>query len=168
MHRIARGRWLWPVVFALAPLLVLGFWLAALYESDRFAHHSAIADARILDSDLGCLGAYGSPSSTGVGWRSSIRYEIEFPYAGGVHATSVRRPCDVIPPDFGRGRGSIWVEYDLDSPDRVRVQGDQTVDARARWLWQLLVTVLTAEGVVLLWRRRQRGPAAGRRPTGAA
>ena len=61
MHRIARGRWLWLVVFALAPLLVLGFWLAALYERDRFAHHSAIADARILDSDLGCLGAQRQP-----------------------------------------------------------------------------------------------------------
>ncbi len=113
-----------PVAFVLAPLLVLGLWLAALYENDRFTHHSAIADARILDSDLGCLGAYGSPSSTGVGWRNAIRYEIEFPYAGGVHATSVRRPCDVIPPDFGRGRGSIWVEYDVDHPDRIRVQND--------------------------------------------
>ena len=78
-------------MFLLAPLLVLGFWLASLYESDRFAHHSAIADARILDSDLGCLGAYGSPGSTGVGW-----------------------------------------------------------------LWQLLVTVLAAEGILLLWRWRQR------------
>ena len=48
-----------PVVFVLAPLLALGLWLAALYENDRFAHHSALADARILDSDLGCLGAYG-------------------------------------------------------------------------------------------------------------
>ena len=61
-----------PVAFVLAPLLVLGFWLAALYENDRFTHHSAIADARILDSDLGCLGAMGSPSSTGVGWRNAI------------------------------------------------------------------------------------------------
>ena len=42
-----------------------------------------LADARILDSDLGCLGAMGSPSSTGVGWRNAIRYEIEFAYAGG-------------------------------------------------------------------------------------
>jgi hypothetical protein len=149
------------VAFVLAPLLVLGFWLTAVYENDRFAHHSAIADARILDSDLGCLGAMGSPSSTGVGWRNAIRYEIEFAYAGGVHATSVRRPCDVIPPDFGRGRGYIWVEYDVDQPDRIRVQNDPTAAARVRWLWQLLITVLAAEGVILLWRWRQhRTPAA--------
>lgn len=144
------------LAFVLAPLLVLGFWLTSLYENDRFTHHSALADARILGSDLGCLGAYGSASSTGVGWRNAIRYDIEFPYAGGVHATSVRRPCAVIPPDFGRGRGFIWVEYDVDHPDRVRVQNDPTADARVRWLWQLLVTVLAAEGFVILWRRRQR------------
>ena len=147
-----------PVVFVLAPLLALGFWLASLYESDRFAHHSAIADAQILDSDLGCIGANGSPSSTGVGWRNSISYQIEFPYAGVLHTTTVRRPCDVIPPDFGRGRGAIWVEYDVNAPDRVRVQGDRTVATRAGWLWQLLVTVLAAEGILLLWRWRQRRP----------
>jgi len=145
-----------PVAFVLAPVLVLGFWLVALYENDRFAHHSTIADARILDSDLGCLGTYGSPSTTGVGWRNAIRYEIEFPYAGGVHATSVRRPCDVIPPDFGRGRGAIWVEYDVDHPDRIRVQNDPTAAARVQWLRQLLITVIAAEGVILLWRWRQR------------
>jgi hypothetical protein len=144
-----------PVAFVLAPLLVLGLWLAALYENDRFTHHSAIADARILDSDLGCIGAMGSPSSTGVGWRNAIRYEIEFSYAGGVHTTSVRRPCDVIPPDFGRGRGSIWVEYDVDHPDRIRVQNDPTAAARVQWLRQLLITVLAAEAFILLWRRRQ-------------
>jgi len=145
-----------PVVFVLAPLLALGFWVAALYENDRFTHHAAIADARILDSDLGCIGAMGSPSSTGVGWRNAIRYEIEFSYAGGVHTTSVRRPCDVIPPDFGRGRGSIWVEYDVDNPDRIRVQNDPTAAGRVRWLRQLLITVLAAEAFILLWRRRQR------------
>ncbi|GAA3702127.1 hypothetical protein GCM10022204_18860 [Microlunatus aurantiacus] len=139
----------------LLPLLVLGFWLSARHEADRFAHHSVLADARITGSDLGCLGAMGSPSSTGVGWRNAIRYDIAIPYAGGVHLTRVTRPCDVIPPDFGRGRGYIWVEYDVDHPDRVRVQGDPTADARVRWLWQLLVTVLAAEGFVLLWRRRQ-------------
>jgi hypothetical protein len=147
-----------PVVFVLAPLLALGLWLAALYENDRFAHHAALADARILDSDLGCLGAMGSPSSTGVGWRNAITYEIEFAYAGGTHATSVRRPCDVIPPDFGRGRGFIWVEHDVDHPDRIRVQNDPTAAARVRWLRQLLITVLAAEGVILLWRRRQSRP----------
>ena len=141
----------------LVPLLVLGFWLAALYENDRFAHHAALADARILDSDLGCLGAMGSPSSTGVGWRNAIIYQVEFPYTGGTHSTSVRRPCDVIPPDFGRGRGFIWVEYDVDDPDRIRVQNDPTAEARVRWLRQLLVTVLAAEGFLLLWRWRQRG-----------
>ena len=145
------------LAFVLAPLLVLGFWLTALYENDRFARHSALADARILDSDLGCLGAMGSPSSTGVGWGTAITYEIEFAYGGGTHTTSVRRPCDVIPPDFGRGRGFIWVEYDVDDPDRIRVQNDPTAEARVRWLRQLLVTVLAAEGVLLLWRWRQRG-----------
>jgi hypothetical protein len=61
----------------------------------------------------------------------------------------------VIPPDFGRGRGFIWVEYDVDHPDRIRVQNDPTAGARVRWRRQLLVTVLAAEGVILLWRWRQ-------------
>ncbi len=151
-------------VFVVLPLLVLGSWLSARHEADRFAHHAVLADARITGSDLGCLGAMGSPSSTGVGWRSAIRYDIEIPYAGGVHLTTVRRPCDVIPPDFGRGRGYIWVEYDVDHPDRVRVQNDPTAEARVRWLWQLLITVLAAEGVVLLWLWRRRQAAVARRP----
>ena len=70
------------VVAVLLPCLVLGFWLSARHEADRFAHHAVLADAKITDSDLGCLGAMGSPSSTGVGWRNAIRYEIEIPYAG--------------------------------------------------------------------------------------
>ena len=44
----------------------------------------------------------------------------------------------------------------MDHPDRIRVQNDPTAAARVRWLWQLLITVLAAEGVILLWRWRQR------------
>ena len=148
-RRRALGRWLLGVVGVLVPLLVAGWWLGARYEADRFAHHSVRADAKITGSNLGCLGAYGMPGSGG----GSITYDIEFAYAGGTHATSVRRPCDVTPPDFGRGRGAIWVEYDVDDPDRVRVVNDDTAPRRAAWLRQLLVTVLAAEGVILLWRR---------------
>jgi hypothetical protein len=129
----------------------------ARYEADRFLHHAAVADARILGSDLGCLGAYGSSSSTPTGLSGSITYQIEFRYVGGLHTTSVRRPCHVIPPDFGRGRGAIWVEYDVDHPDRVRVQGDDTAEVRARWWRDALFTVLVAEGVLLLWRRSRAG-----------
>ena len=81
-----------PVAFVLAPLLVLGFWLAALYENDRFTHHSAVADARILDSDLGCLGAYGSPARPGSagGTRSPTRSSSPTPAACTPPASGVR------------------------------------------------------------------------------
>ena len=38
------------------------------------------------------------------------------------------------------------------------MQNDPTAAARVRWLRQLLITVLAAEGVILLWRRRQSRP----------
>lgn len=140
------------VLFVAAPLLVLAAWLWSLYVADRFAHHAVRADAKITGSDLGCLSAYGSPGSGG----GSIRYDIVFPYAGGMYATTVRKPCAVTPPDFGRGRGAIWIEYDADHPDRVRVVNDDTAAERALFLRRLLITVLAAEGVIVLWRWRQR------------
>lgn len=139
------------MAFVLAPLLVLVAWLWSLHVADRFAHHAVRADAKITGSDLGCLVAYGG-SGFGSG---SIRYDIEFPYAGGTHVTTVRKPCGVTPPDFGRGRGAIWIEYDVDHPDRVRVVNDTSAADRAAFLGRLLLTVLTAEGVLLLWRWRQ-------------
>ena len=51
------------------------------------SHNFAVTvDALILDSDIGCFGAYGS----GAGWagKSTITYTVEFPYAG---APTVRR-----------------------------------------------------------------------------
>jgi hypothetical protein len=128
----------------------------SLYVAGRFEHHAVRADAKILDSDHGCLSAYGSRGSGG----GSIRYRIEFAYQGVIHTTTVRRPCDVTPPDFGRGRGAIWIEYDVDQPDRVRVVNDDSVRQRATWLRELLLTVLAAEGIILLWRWRTRAVSA--------
>ena len=66
------------------------------YRAYRFGHFAVTVDALILDSDLGCFGAYGGGS--GMGTKSSITYTVEFPYAGtstgptsSVPATSSRR-----------------------------------------------------------------------------
>jgi hypothetical protein len=131
--------------------------LGSAYRAYRFAHHSVRVDALILDSDLGCFGPYGSGS--GLGSKSSITYSVEFPYAGGTHRTKVRRPCDVYPPGFGRGRGRIWVEYDRANPDRVRVQLDDRDRVRARSAGVGLVAYAAAVlGLVAV--RRSPGPAA--------
>jgi hypothetical protein len=127
------------------------------YRAYRFAHFAVTVDALIIDSDLGCFGAYGS--GTGMGRKPTITYTVEFPYAGGTHRTTVRRPCDVVPPDFGRGRGWIWIQYDRDDPDRTRVLNDDKDRRRTRNLGVALV----AYGSVVLGIVAVRSRTAGHR-----
>jgi hypothetical protein len=110
------------VLVVLVGAALLASTVCAAFRAYRLDRFGVLVDARILDSDMGCFGAYGSGS--GLGSKSTITYTVEFPYAGAAHRTKVRRPCDVIPPGFGRGRGRIWVQYDRDDPDRIRVQND--------------------------------------------
>ncbi len=101
--------------------------LVSAHEADQPDHHSTVVDARSIDSDLGRIGAYGSRSSSGVGWRSSVRYEIEFPPLRSRHAHH-HRPATVRgdPARLRPGPGYIWVEVDSNNPDRVRVVGRAT------------------------------------------
>jgi hypothetical protein len=145
------------VAVVLVGVALLAATVGSAYRAYRVAHYGVLVDALILDSDLGCFGAYGS--GTGLGSKSSITYVVEFPYAGGTHRTEVRRPCDVIPPDFGRGRGRIWVRYDRDNPDLVRVQYDDRDRVVARNAGFVLVAYASAVlGLVAV--RRSPGSAA--------
>lgn len=123
----------WTTVAALAIAgVLLGLQLAqSLYLADRFANHAEVADAEITETlQTGCLGAIGMPG-TGPGttvWR------VTFPHAGGRHVTTVSRPCNVVPPDFGRGRGAVWIEYDVDNPDLNRVVNDRGAETAVTWL----------------------------------
>ena len=114
-------------------LALFGLLVSSAVAAYHFHRHAVIVDARILDSDLGCFGASGS-GSTPSGDRSSITYDVQFAVAGSPYRTSVKRPCGVIPPDFGRGRGSIWVEYDREDPERVRVLNDHRAETDTRTL----------------------------------
>lgn len=149
----------------MAALALTGLLLAVqlgqfLYLSDRFVHHSEVADARITETlQTGCLGAIGSALTTGSGttvWR------VTFPYRGAVHTTTVARPCDVVPPDFGRGRGAVWIEYDVDNPDLNRVLNDHRAETAVPWLTAGGVAYLCVLAVCV-WRWRagsRRGPQA--------
>lgn len=147
------------VMLALVVMFGIGLVAATLssaYRAYRFAHFTVTVDALILDSDNGCFGAHGGGS--GMGSKSSITYTVEFPYAGGTHRTSVQRPCDVYPPDFGRGRGRIWVQYDRADPDRIRVLNDDRVRFHARNFVVALVIYASA-AVALVAVRRSPGRA---------
>lgn len=132
----AGQRWLLTVFVALvagAGAIWLGFELrTAMNLADRFAHHSVTVDATITGTvRLGCFGASGIGRGLGSG---DTVYAITFPHPGGVHETTVTRPCDVIPPDFGRGRGAIWIQYDVADLDRTRVLTDTTAERTVRVL----------------------------------
>lgn len=144
--------------------LLLGAWIASqAWLANRFVHHSQTVDAHIVRTEkLGCFGPIGS--GTGIGNGDTV-YAITFPHAGGVHSTTVTRPCDVIPPDFGRGRGAIWVQYDIDDLDRTRVLHDTRAEDSVPRLAMVLVAWVAAVAVFGLTRRRRPpgGPRAGRR-----
>ena len=143
-------------LLALAILLgaaLLAATAGSAYRAYRLDRFGVLVDALILDSDLGCFGAYGNGS--GLGTKSTITYTVEFPYGGATHRTTVRRPCDVYPPGFGRGRGRIWVQYDRDDPDRIRVQYDDRDRVVARNAGVGLVAYASA-GLALVAVRRSR------------
>ena len=129
--RFRGDRWAYSVFAALVGVWLAAAWANAWYVADRFAHHSVIVDATIVRTiQLGCFGARGS--GTGMGSGDTI-YSITFPHPGGVHATTVTRPCHVIPPDYGRGRGAVWIQYDVDNLDRTRVLNDTGAERFVTW-----------------------------------
>ncbi len=112
--RMARGR---ERLIVGAALLFFTVLLAAMlaynaWLGDRFVNHSVIVDARLVDRvDIQCIGASGGGllgSGTNTWW-------VEFPVPTGLHQTRLVHPCDVTPPDFGRGRGYMWMQYDKDN-----------------------------------------------------
>lgn len=140
--------------------LVVGIVLN-LYTVDRFARHGRIADAYITGvPKLGCFGPIGD--GTGLG-RGSTVYAIRYVHPGGVHETTVTRPCDVIPPDFGRGRGFIWIQYDAEDLDRTRVLNDTSAeDAVVPSSGLLGVDLIAVASLAAWWRRRIRRAAQAR------
>jgi len=146
-------RWvLRPLATVALGIALLGLLAHSAVAAYHFSYHAVVVDARIIDSDLGCFGASGS-GSTSIGNRKSITYEIVFPRASGTVQTSVQRPCTVIPPDFGRGRGSIWVEYDREDPSRIRVLNDHRAETDTRTLSLLLGAYLAG---LVAWAIRRR------------
>lgn len=140
-------------------LVLFGLLVTTAHTAYRFERFAAVADARILDSDSGCFGAYGT-GSTGSGDKKTITYTVEFDVDGGVHRTRVKRPCDVIPPDFGRGRGSIWVQYDRLDLDRIRVLNDDRAKVQTEILSVLFGAYVVGVLTVVVAARRRR-PAEG-------
>lgn len=92
---------------------------AKAYHLHRF-DDAVTADGKILNQGLNCF-----LKSTGY-----ERTQVRFPVPGGVHTAWVNRPCWVKPPDWGFGRGAIWIQYDRRDPDRLRVLTD-TSDSEA-------------------------------------
>lgn len=155
MSKRDRQRILWPLATVALGFALLGLLVHNAVAAYHFTHHAVVVDARITDTDLGCFGAFGS-GSTSIGDRKSITYEIVFPRASGVVQTSVERPCGVIPPDFGRGRGSIWIEYDREDPRRIRVLNDHRAETDTRTLSLLFGAYLVGLGVWAGARRARR------------
>lgn len=138
---------------ALGAVLLLVSIIGEARTADRFVNRALTVDAHIVRTvKLGCFGPIGS--GTGIG-RGDTIYEVTFPHAHGVHTTTVTRPCDVVPPDFGRGRGAIWIQYDVDDLDRTRVLTDTRAEDSVPRLAMVLAAWVTA--VVVFWltlRRR--------------
>lgn len=145
------------ILAALTGVLLAVSVVHAGHRNHRLAEHAVVVDAEILDSDLGCITATGGSSSVG---GPTITYRVRFPLDDGrLHTTSVVRPCTVIPPDFGRGRGSIWVEYDRDDPDRIRVLNDRSLIARMQILSVLTgIALAVSVGCLIGYRRTSRTP----------
>ena len=147
-------RWLATLLLAAAGALLLWQIGSHAFRGYRLDHHGVTVDAKILDSDVGCFGAIGG-GSTSIG-GSTITYTVRFRTDAGLHVTDVTRPCRVIPPDFGRGRGAIWVQYDSANPDRVRVVNDNS-DVRAVQILSVVGGIyLAALMIIVLVRRRRR------------
>lgn len=164
--RMARGR---ERLIVGAALLFFTMFLAAMlaynaWLGDRFVNHSVIVDARLVDRiDIQCIGASGGGllgSGTNTWW-------VEFPVPEGLHQTRLVHPCDVTPPDFGRGRGYMWMQYDEDNYDRTRVLNDTTAEDSVRPLTLGLIVWVPATAVIWrLWFRR--GGTSGTKPVKSA
>jgi hypothetical protein len=143
-------------VVLLIPVIMVAATARVGFDAYRFEHYAVTVDALIIGSDGGCIGAFGSGGGSGVGGKRAITYLVEFPYRGQPFRTQVVRPCRVVPPDFGRGRGSIWVQYDQDHPDRIRVLNDNEATVNVRLLAIVLGAYLMIAGVGAVVLRRTR------------
>jgi len=146
---------LWTVLLVI-PVIMLAAIAKVGFDAYRFEHHAVTVDALIISSDTGCIGAFGGGGGSGVGGKTSITYLVEFPYQGQPFRTDVVRPCRVVPPDFGRGRGSIWVQYDQDHPQRIRVLNDNEAAVITRLIAIVLSAYLLIVGVGSVVIRRTR------------
>ncbi|QDP97956.1 hypothetical protein FOE78_20455 [Microlunatus elymi] len=138
------------ILAAVAALLLFQLGSHA-YRAYRLDHHGVRVDAKILSSDVGCFGAIGS-GSTPIGGKT-ITYRVRFPIPTGEHTTKVTRPCRVIPPDFGYGRGAIWIQYDAGNPDRTRVLGDNTDREAVKILAVVTLIYLVGLAIAILAQR---------------
>lgn len=107
-------------ILAVAGLMLAGI-AAKAYRAHRFAEYAVTADGTILQQGLNCF-------LTDSGYE---RIKVDFPISDGRrHVAWVVHPCRVIPPDWGHGRGAVWIQYDRQDPDRLRVENDTSdVDA---------------------------------------
>ncbi|MFV0453163.1 MAG: hypothetical protein ACK5LS_13155 [Propioniciclava sp.] len=168
--RLRRDQQWWVVTVALGRLIA-GFLAWSLYLENRFLHHARTVDARIVETvRTGCFTAAGGSQGRGSG---DTVYAVEFLDDGRLIRTRVTRPCRVIPPDFGRGRGAVWIEYDRDHPDRNRVVNDHRVEQSVTAAGIALLGYVAAVGLRLAWPaiaarltrgRRGRSSAGGTKP----
>ncbi|WP_203567568.1 hypothetical protein [Aestuariimicrobium ganziense] len=116
---------IWTVGYLLFGAMLVASLASNAWLAHRFVHHSETVDARLIEriSPPNCLGASGVPGLSG---RGANTWLVEFPTRDGLHRTQLVHPCRVTPPDFGRGRGYMWMQYDVDNPDRTRVLNDTT------------------------------------------
>ena len=115
---------------------------AKAYHQQRF-QDAVTADGKILNQNLTCF-----LKDTGY-----ERIHVRFPVPGGEHTAWVERPCWVRPPDWGYGRGAIWIQYLPTDPDRLRVLTDTSdVEAIKVLVAAMIIWVGGAFGIRLLFR----------------
>lgn len=104
---------------AVAGLILAGI-AAKAYRVHRFDEYAVTADGTILEQGIDCF-------ATDSGYE---RIKVNFAVPGGRRTAWVVHPCRIIPPDWGHGRGAVWIQYDRQDPDRIRVVNDTSdVDA---------------------------------------
>ena len=95
---------------------------AKAYRAHRFAEYAVTADGTILAQGDHCF------LNDSSGYE---RIKVNFPVPDGRrHVAWVVHPCWVTPPDWGYGRGAVWIQYDRQDLDRLRVEND-TSDVEA-------------------------------------
>lgn len=136
-----------------ACLLLAGI-AAKAYRLHRFAEYGVTADGKILRQGMDCF----------LTDSGSERIQVRFGVPGGLHTAWVVHPCRVIPPDWGHGRGAVWIQYDRQHPDRLRVVNDTSdLDAIKILTLVLIIWLAAPFGVRLIfgWRPRNRPRQAG-------